>query len=130
MHAAFQTVTFETADFAIHEQRVKRFSGIPTGWWGEGARASRKRRTPGERVQRGPFNQYHVSRMHRATLDHAIQLFCSSRRGPNAVRGGNKTSGLVYATSARCSQQETLRSLFLITSVSSHLAESPPPHLI
>lgn len=36
MHAAFQTVTFETADFAIHEQRVKRFSGIPTGRWGRG----------------------------------------------------------------------------------------------
>lgn len=57
--------------------------------------------TPGERVQRGPFNQYHVSRMHRATLDHAIQLFYSSRRGPNAVRGGNKTSGLVYARPLR-----------------------------
>lgn len=36
MHAAFQTVTFETADFAIHEQRVKRFSGIPTGVGGRG----------------------------------------------------------------------------------------------
>lgn len=52
--------------------RVKRFSGILT--------RGRRREEPGERVQRGPFNQYHVSRMQRVRL---IMLFSRAARFPS-----------------------------------------------
>lgn len=77
--AAFQTVAFETADLSRYTRSEDKKGFREFGTFEgkiyiyiERKRKREREREPGERVQRGPFNQYHVSRMHRAQL---IMLF-------------------------------------------------------